>query len=430
MGMNGRGRWLVLGLVAGLILAGGAAIVLSGGMRALILPADSGSTQAVVRAEDWPSLGLPARLQPTPSPLPRDLIDQVDAEYALLGNVYERTALSVVNIDVLVSFQEQFDAEPVGSGSGFVYDQAGHIVTNSHVVRDADGIQVTFRDGYVTEAELVGIDDFSDLAVIRVDVAPERLLPVTLGSIEGLYVGQRVIAIGNPFGLESSLTVGVISALGRTLPSAELLDPTQQPFKNPAIIQVDAEINPGNSGGPLLNTYGEVIGINTAIRTESGTFQGVGFAVPISTVRRVVPELIETGQVAYSWLGISALSPEGGYSLAGMAEALDLPVSEGVLIQQITPGSPAEAAGLRGGVDTGQVIRGQPVLTGGDIIVAIDGVPVESMDGLVDYLVVNTRPDDSIVMTVIRDGETLDVTVHLGSRANAPDTTATIEPEP
>ncbi len=430
--MNGRGKWWALGLVAVAILGGSAAIGFSGGMRALILPAESGSNRTVVQVADWDSLGAPARLQPTPSPLPRELVDQVDAEYALLGNIYERTAASVVNIDVLVAFQEQFDAEQVGSGSGFVYDQQGHIVTNSHVVRDADGIQVTFRDGYVTEAEMVGIDDFSDLAVIRVDVDPERLLPVTLGNVEGLYVGQRVIAIGNPFGLESSLTVGVISALGRTLPSAELLDPTQQPFKNPAIIQVDAEINPGNSGGPLLNSYGEVIGINTAIRTESGTFQGVGFAVPVSTVRRVVPELIETGQVAYSWLGISSLSSDGGYSLAGMAEALDLPVTEGVLIQQITPGSPADEAGLRGGVDTGRVVRGQSVLTGGDIIVAINGVPIDSMDNLVDYLVVHTRPDDSIVMTVIRDGATLDVTVRLGSRGNAPDTEieATAEPEP
>ena len=343
--------WMVAGVVVVGLLAGAVLVMLSGGVQTLIA-ADGGAanTRTVEHVADWPGQGV-ALLQPTPSPLPHDLIDQLDAEYSLLGNVYARVSPSVVNIDVLVAFAEDVDPETVGSGSGFVYDMDGHIVTNSHVVRDADAVQVTFRDGYVTEAEVVGIDDFSDLAVLRVDVDPVRLLPVTIGDVSALYVGQRVIAIGNPFGLESSMTAGVISALGRTLPSAELLDPNQQPFKNPAIIQIDAEINPGNSGGPLLNSYGEVIGINTAIRTEDGTFQGVGFAVPVSTVTRVIPDLIDDGEVAYSWLGISSLSPEGGYNLAGLAEALDLPVSEGVLIQEVTAGSPADEAGLRGGIN-------------------------------------------------------------------------------
>jgi S1-C subfamily serine protease len=267
----------------------------------------------------------------------------------------------------------------------------------------------------VTEAELVGLDDFSDLAVIRVDVDPARLIPVTLADPGGLYVGQRVIAIGNPFGLASSMTTGTISALGRTLPSGQLLDPTLEPYNNPSIIQVDAEINPGNSGGPLLNSYGEVVGVNTAIRTESGTFQGVGFAVPVSTVLRVVPELIEKGQVEYSRLGVSSLSPEGGFSVAGLAEELNLPVTQGVLIQEVTPGSPADRAGLRGG--TGQMmLRGQGILTGGDIVVAINGQFVSTMDDLVDYLVVNTRPGDEVTLTIIRNGETLEVPVTLDSR--------------
>jgi len=296
-----------------------------------------------------------------------------------------------------------------------VYDLDGHIVTNSHVVRDADGIRVTFRDGYVADAELVGLDDFSDLAVIRVDVDPARLLPVTLAEVDKLYVGERVIAIGNPFGLASSMTTGMISALGRTLPSGQLLDPNLDRYNNPSIIQVDAEINPGNSGGPLLNSYGEVIGVNTAIRTETGIFQGVGFAVPVSTVLRVVPELIETGEVRYSRLGISSLSPEGGFTVAGLAEPLGLPVTQGVLIQEVTLDSPAARAGLQGGTEE-LVLRGLGFFTGGDIIVAIDDVFIETMDDLVSYLVVHTRPGDEVTLTVIRGDQTLEVPVTLDSR--------------
>jgi len=252
--------------------------------------------------------------------------------------------------------------------------------------------------------------------VIRVRTDEARLLPVTFGDSDRLYVGQRVIAIGNPFGLESSLTYGVISALGRTLPSAQLLDPAQEPFNNPSIIQIDAEINPGNSGGPLLDSYGTVIGVNTAIRTETGQFQGVGFAVPASTVQRVVPELIEKGRVEYSWLGISSLAVEGGFGLAGLAEPLGLPVTSGVLLQTVTPDSPADRAGLRGGTNNGTVVRGREIYVGGDIIVAINGLFVDSMDELVGYLVVNTRPGDEVTLTVIRDGETLEVPVQLGAR--------------
>ncbi len=408
--MSKRMQALAIGAVVLLWAAAGLALVNRARTEAGVA-----APQAIARYDGLPAAAGAAGLGPTPSPLPPDFVQAVDAEYLLISNIYERVSPSVVNINVAVAV-ENASAVPSGSGSGFVYDRQGHIVTNSHVVNGASEIEVIFRDGYVANAELVGIDDFSDLAVIRVQVDESRLLPVTMGDSEALYVGQRVIAIGNPFGLESSLTYGVISALGRTLPSAQLLDPTRQPFNNPSIIQIDAEINPGNSGGPLLDSYGTVIGVNTAIRTETGQFQGVGFAVPASTVQRVVPELIERGRVAYSWLGISSLAVEGGFGLAGLAEPLGLPVTSGVLLQTVTPDSPADRAGLRGGTNNGTVVRGREIYVGGDIIVAINGQYVDNMDDLVSYLVVNTRPGDEVTLTVIRNGDTLEIPVVLGER--------------
>ncbi len=401
-------------------------IVLVFALTVLVLLAGTGtlprlfdSFRPIARMIDFPpSLNAATLIQPTPSPLPPDLVAQADLEYVLLSNLYARVSPSVVNIDVGLAVLQNADPVEFGSGSGFVYDLSGHIVTNSHVVRDVDSIRVTFSDGYVTRADLIGLDDFSDLAVIKVDVDAARLLPVELGSADDLRVGQRVVAIGNPFGLTSSMTVGVISALGRTLPSAQMLNPLQQPFNNPSIIQVDAEINPGNSGGPLLDSHGRVIGVNTAIRTETGTFQGVGFAVPVSTVQRVVPELIAQGRVEYSWLGISGLSSEGGLSLAGLSEPLGLPVTAGVLIQQVAEGSPAARAGLRGGTDYVDV-WGTRVLVGGDIIVAVDGEFIADMDQLLSYLTINTRPGDMVTLTIIRDRATLEVPVTLGLRSNA-----------
>lgn len=408
--MSKRMQALAIGAVVLLWAAAGLALVNRARTEAGVA-----APQAIARYDGLPAAAGAAGLGPTPSPLPPDFVQAVDAEYLLISNIYERVSPSVVNINVAVAV-ENASAVPSGSGSGFVYDRRGHIVTNSHVVSGASEIEVIFRDGYVANAELVGIDNFSDLAVIRVRVDENRLLPVTMGDSESLYVGQRVIAIGNPFGLESSLTYGVISALGRTLPSAQLLDPTRQPFNNPSIIQIDAEINPGNSGGPLLDSYGTVIGVNTAIRTETGQFQGVGFAVPASTVQRVVPELIERGRVAYSWLGISSLAVEGGFGLAGLAEPLGLPVTSGVLLQTVTPDSPADRAGLRGGTNNGTVVRGREIYVGGDIIVAINGQYVDNMDDLVSYLVVNTRPGDEVTLTVIRNGNTLEIPVVLGER--------------
>jgi 2-alkenal reductase len=323
----------------------------------------------------------------------------------------------IVNIEIVSRAHIEFEDVPEGiidsSGSGFVLDLDGNIVTNSHVVRDAEEILVTFFDGYVAEAELVGMDDYSDLAVIHVDPGQATLVPVELGDSNELKVGQRIVAIGNPFGLDGSMTVGIVSAVGRSLPSAQLLDPTTyDPYDNPSIIQIDAAVNPGNSGGPLLDSYGRVVGVNTAIRTETGTFEGIAFAVPVNTLKRVVPQLIESGQAEYSYLGITST---GGVSMAMVASELNLPVSNGVLITDVRAGSPAERAGLQSGTQT-TVVRGVEVPTDSDIIVAINGTLVRDIDDLVAYLVENTSPGDTVVLTIVRGGNTLDLDVTLDRR--------------
>lgn len=349
--------------------------------------------------------------QALPTPVPDSIIAEADAEYLLLTNLYERSAPSVVNVEVIISASASATFREYSNGSGFIYDYNGHIVTNAHVVADARTVRVTFNDGYVADAEIVGYDVFSDLAVIRVNVAIERLNPLELADSDLLRVGQRAIAIGNPFGLSSSMTVGIISGLGRQLPSAELIDNTiSRGFQNPQIIQVDAEINPGNSGGPLLNSRGQVIGVNTAIRTTSGIFEGVGFAVPANTARRVIPELIANGRVSYSWIGIAS-----DVDLAAIAEPLNLPVNAGVMIFSVTRGSPAAEAGLRGG-SRAVTVRDRPVCTGGDIIVAINDHYVANMDQLVSYLVLNTAPGDTVTFLVVRGSQTFEVPVTLRER--------------
>ncbi|NWG17741.1 MAG: trypsin-like peptidase domain-containing protein [Chloroflexi bacterium] len=352
-----------------------------------------------------------------PTPLPEDVINAADAEHRLLANLYARLAPSVVNVEIVADIPDHTVIETTTSGgSGFVYDLNGHIVTNAHVIEDARQIFVTFNDGYVIEAQSVGLDLFSDIAVIKVETTAERLHPVIFGDSDAVRVGDRAIAIGNPFGLASSMTVGIVSGLGRQLPSAELLSNDITPgFQNPAIIQVDTDINPGNSGGPLLNSRGEVIGVNTAIRTESGIFEGVGFAVPASTVRRVVPELIETGQVIYPWVGITSQPAEIGLGVAALAEPLNLPVQTGVMIETITPDSPAASAGLRGG-NRIETVRGYDVCAGGDIIVAINGQYIANMDELLAYLVTKTRPGETVNLLVVRDSETIELPLTLEAR--------------
>ncbi|MEP7288252.1 MAG: trypsin-like peptidase domain-containing protein [Chloroflexota bacterium] len=371
-----------------------------------------GSTTAsalpeTIAQQDTPirlSLNAPV-LAPTPTSVSADLRAQADAMQQVMINVYQRVDPAVVNIEITTDNTDTIDA----SGSGFVIDTEGHIVTNNHVVRQARELNVTFYDGYTATAKLVGNDDFSDLAVIQVNVPKEHLIPVTFGDSSSLQVGQRVIAIGNPFGLLSSMTTGIVSATGRTLNSARLS------YRNPSIIQTDAQINPGNSGGPLLDLGGNVIGVNTAISSDSGTFQGVGFAVPSNTVKRVIPQLIKSGKAEYAWLGITAVGGREGISVAALAERLKLPVNSGILISEVVADSPAEQAGLRGG-NKSQSIRGVEVPIGGDIIVAINGQPLRDMDALLAYLVANAAPGDIVTLTIVRDNTTIDVKVTLKVR--------------
>ncbi|MDE2818449.1 MAG: trypsin-like peptidase domain-containing protein [Chloroflexota bacterium] len=346
-----------------------------------------------------------------------ELAKAADAEYALITEIYERASPSVVNVESAFTVAGS-DAEEKRRGSGFVYDRVGHVVTNAHLVKDADSITVTLHNAWVTDARLQGLDSFSDLAVLKIETAQERLTPLQIGESHNLKVGQRAISIGSPFGLNNSMTMGIVSGLGRSLRSAELIDGPQMPgFDNPAIIQIDTPINPGTSGGPLLNSSGQVIGITTAIRSDNGVFQGVGFAVPADTMRRVVPELIERGRVDYAWMGLSVMPEDGGFGVAGLSEALGLTVERGVLLKGVARGSPAALAGLRGGHETIEV-RGQAVCTGGDLIIAINDYHIKNLDDLNAYLIQNTVPGDEIELLVIREKRTFKAELRLQPRPN------------
>jgi S1-C subfamily serine protease len=349
-----------------------------------------------------------------PTPLPLEFVTQADAEYLLLANLYARVTPSVVNVEaVRVVVDSLRDAS---RGSGWVYDKQGYIVTNAHVVKDAVDVRVTFNDGAVVAASLVGLDVYSDLAVLRVNVAAERLFPLTLADSNGVRVGQRAITIGNPFGLSSSMTMGIISGLGRTLLSGEMIDSQALGgYQNPSIIQTDTPINVGNSGAPLLNSFGDVVGVTTAIRTDTGVFQGVGFAVPSNTVARVVPQLVDKGRVDYPYLGISVNPEANGYTLAGIADALNLPVKQGVLVRGVAENSPATVAGLRGG-NRIATVRGRAVCVGGDIIVAVNERYVANMDDLTAYLIANASVGDVVTLRIVRDKATFDVPVLLTAR--------------
>lgn len=362
-----------------------------------------------------------AQQAPTPTPVPVEFYDQARTFETVLINIYERVNPSVVNIEVVDEFSNNDSID--SSGSGFVFDADGNIVTNAHVVIGAREILVTFFNGVVAEAEVVGYDDYSDLAVIRVEDVPEgTLFPVQLGDSNNLRVGQFIVAIGNPFGLDSSMTTGIISATGRTLRSQQLINPlTDQVYSNPAIIQIDAAVNPGNSGGPILDLNGNVVGVATAIRSETGIFQGVAYAVPVNTLQRVIPQLIEKGVAVYPWLGVSAApTDEPGLSMPVLAQAFNLPVDRGVMIASVLPNSPAFNAGLQGGNST-QLFRGIPISIGGDIIVAIDNTFINDLDELLSYLVENTSPNQEVILTVVRGDQTLEVPLTLGERPSTSD---------
>ena len=345
---------------------------------------------------------------PVPTALPEQVVIDVDAEDQLLINLYERANPAVVNVDVAAN--QLGSVSEFGSGSGFVIDKEGHIVTNNHVVESADQVRVTFSDGTVAMADIVARDEDSDLAVLKVDSEPTNLIPLEFGDSNSLHVGQRVIAIGNPWDLGGTMTVGVVSALGRTLPGRITADASY--YSIPDLIQTDAAINPGNSGGPLLDSRGRVVGINTAIRSEGRFNAGVGFAIPASIVKRVVPALISEGRYHYPYLGIFV---DGDVTLGKLSTELDLPVQRGVLVSTVAAGGPADQAGLEGG-DQRVNFLGQDVNIGGDIIIRIDDYQLRDFDDLIAYLVRETSVGQQVRLTVLRDGGQLEVLLTLGER--------------
>jgi len=318
--------------------------------------------------------------------------------------VYEKVADGVVNItSTAMQLDFFFNAFPTqGSGSGSIIDTKGHILTNHHVVADAQKLEVTLADGSKWPAKLVGSDPDNDLAVIKIDAPREKLKIISMGDSRNLRVGQKVLAIGNPFGLQRTLTTGIISSLGRTIRSAvgTLIED---------VIQTDAAINPGNSGGPLLNSDGEIIGINSAIISPSGGNVGIGFAIPVNTAKRVVPELLTKGYVTYPWIGatIQSLIPE-------IAKYRKLKIERGAMIAEVVKDGPADKAGLKGGnqrVQVGNMI----VLVGGDIVVKADQHDVKTNDELIRYIR-ERKPGDTILLKVFRKDASIEVKVTLGER--------------
>lgn len=339
-------------------------------------------------------------------------------EQTLIG-VYANTSPSVVSLRVIKDLNHpdvgQFGATPLpnfpkdfssqGEGTGFVWDKGGYIVTNNHVVEGSTKVEVVFTDESIAKATVVGQDPGSDLAVLKIDVPASKLQPIPLGNSDNLQVGQLAIAIGNPFGQESSMTSGIVSAVGRTIQGGN------NRFSIPKVIQTDAAINPGNSGGPLLNRQGEIIGINTQILSRGGSSAGIGFAVPINTAKKVVPALIKGGSYEYAWLGISGqtLTPE-------ISKLKNLPADvKGALVLNVAQDSPADKAGLKGIANDATSI--DSFATSGDVITTINGQPLNDMEALIAYLASDTRPGDKAKLTVIRaNGTSETLTVVLGSR--------------
>ncbi|MFQ5872451.1 MAG: S1C family serine protease [Dehalococcoidia bacterium] len=340
---------------------------------------------------------------PAPTPPPDGVILGPVAPEEVVQGVYQRVNASVVHVTSTIYTQDIFmNVVPQqGTGSGFVWDTEGRIVTNNHVVEDADRLEVILADGTTVSAKLLGRDPNTDLAVLEVDVPTEKLQPVALGDSSQLQVGQLAIAVGNPFGLDRTVTTGVVSALGRTLRTDN-----NRLINN--IVQTDAAINPGNSGGPLLNSRGEVIGINTAIFSPSGGSVGIGFAIPVNTAKRWIPEMIEFGRARHPALGVSIADLD-----SRLAGALDLSVTQGVLVQQVVPGGPADQAGIRGG-DRMVVIGNSRLISGGDVITAINGQPMATRDDVTTYLDANTVVGEAVEVRIVRDGGEISVTVTLG----------------
>ncbi len=336
----------------------------------------------------------------------------------VVNQIYRNDGNGVAFIESEIPAQETQSLSPFGepepesggtaTGSGFVIDREGHLLTNNHVVEGADRIQVKLGDSDKTyTAKVVGTDPATDLAMLDVEAPASELHPLTLGKSSGMEVGDPVVAIGNPFGLDRTVTSGIVSALQRQIEAPDGFSITD-------VIQTDAAINPGNSGGPLINASGEVIGINSQIATGGGGNGnvGIGFAIPIDTVRAEIHQLETTGEVEHAFIGIS-----GGTITADLAKAINLPVKEGVIVQSVVKGGPADKAGIEGG-HTSATIDGAEVSLGGDIITEVDGKKVAGMDEVVE-IVNDAKPGESLELTILRDGSTKQATVTLGNRPDS-----------
>lgn len=383
------------------------------------------------RAADSVPVGS-ANAEPVPTLAPNQSA-ALDSEDAILTRLYSERSPSVVAIRIQgndpgastggfelpdpeespapdASDAPEFNFE--AQGSGFLLDEDGHIITNNHVVEGAEVIEVAFTNGLVVEASVVGTDADSDIAVLKVEERPENAKPLTLGDSKQVQVGQRAIAIGNPFGLRTTLTVGVVSARGRTFPSRATGQGPRYSIAD--VIQTDAAINPGNSGGPLFNSSGEIIGINTAIRSEGGTFEGVGFAVPSNTVKKVTSALIETGTYEHPYLGVSLWD----FPLTTIvAKELNLPARQGVFLARVVEGGPAAEAGLRAADENEvQTVNGDPYPVGSDIILFMNDTQISADDDVLDFLATETEVGQKVTVTILRDGKEQKVEVTIGAR--------------
>jgi 2-alkenal reductase len=357
---------------------------------------DTDTVQEATPISSEPSIDAPSYLIP-------DEVLQQDA----LVDIYQTVSPGVVSIQVLTEGGG-------GVGSGFVVDKEGHIVTNYHVVENATSVEVDFQSGLKVFGEVLAVDIDSDIAVVKVDVDPSELYPLTIGDSDQVHVGQTVVAIGNPYGLTGTMTVGIVSARGRTLDSIRQTS-TGNYFSAGDLIQTDATINPGNSGGPLLNLNGEVIGINRAIQTTGTTLQGnavntgIGFAISSNILKLVLPSLVNGESYPYPYLGLSALP---SLSLTD-AELFGLDQATGAYVLQVVEGGPSDEAGIRAGDEQ---IQYPGYFAGGDLLVGVDGQEILQFSDMLSYMMLNKKPGDTMVVTVLRDGETLDLTVTLGER--------------
>jgi serine protease Do len=437
--MNNKKRFLGFAVIAAFIIGACAAptLLINAG-TSLVKNANSGSQASTT----LPQASTATAVLPQVSSV-SDTVNQPQAQtqsgpllaayQGTLEQIYTQVNPSVVNIDISQSASSlNFPGLPAGHppvnsgngsnslvqtalGSGFVWDSQGDIVTNNHVVSGADAINVTFSDGSTYSAKLVGADPNSDLAVVKVNAPASELHPVQMGDSTQVKVGQLAIAIGNPYGLSGTMTAGIVSGLSRSLPVGLDNQNAQQgpTYTIPDIIQTDASINPGNSGGVLVNDQGQVIGVTAAIESNSNSNSGIGFVIPSSIVQKVIPSLIQTGTYQHPWIGI-----EGTTITPDLAAADNLSSNQqGVLVISVTANSPASKAGIQGGTQT-QSLNGNQVSLGGDVIIAVNGQPVQKFEDLTSYLTNNTQVGQTVTLTILRQGKQMDVQVTLGALPN------------